>query len=106
MKGRGFNLEHTHLQDNEKLKKLVALVSITYALCTSLGIYHHQKVQNIKTKNNGYKANSFTRHGINLIQEWFRLGNQVPEYVQARLKSLIRYIEMQLPVYQYLKIDG
>lgn len=40
MKERGFDLENTHLQDNEKLKKLVALVSIAYAFCASLGIYH------------------------------------------------------------------
>ena len=37
MKRRGFNLEDTHLQDDEKLKKLVALVSIAYAFCASRG---------------------------------------------------------------------
>ena len=75
MKKRGFDpggepLEDTHLQDNEKLKKLVVLVSIPYGFCASLGIYYHQKVEKIKTKNHGYKANSFVRKGIDLIQEW------------------------------------
>lgn len=106
MKERGFDLENTHLQDNEKLKKLVALVSIAYAFCASLGIYHHQKVKKIKTKNNGYKANSFVRHGINLIREWLRPDNQIPIYIYDKLKIFIRYIEMQLPNYQYLKIVG
>lgn len=39
MKRRGFDLEDTHLQDDEKLKKLVALASIAYAFSASLGIY-------------------------------------------------------------------
>lgn len=69
MKIRGFDLEDTHLQDDGKLKKLVALVSIAYVFCASLGIYYHQKVERIKVKNHGYKANSFVRKGIDLIQE-------------------------------------
>jgi hypothetical protein len=63
-KKRGFNLENTHLKMLAKLKKLVALVSIAYSICVSIGIYEHQKVQKIKTKKHGYKAKSFARKGI------------------------------------------
>ena len=81
MKRRGFNLEDTHLQDDEKLKKLVALVSIAYAFCASLGIYYHQKVEKIRKKNHGYKANSFVRKGIDLIQEWRPPRGSVPKTI-------------------------
>ncbi len=38
-KSRGFDLESTHLKHLAKLKKLVALVSIAFAMCVSLLIY-------------------------------------------------------------------
>lgn len=96
MKGRGFDLEDTHLQDDDKLKKLVALVSIAYAFCASLGIYYHRKVKPIRRKNHGYKANSFVRKGIDLIQEWFRAENYIPEKVYNRFLCFIRYLQMSL----------
>ena len=106
MKGRGFDLEDTHLQEDEKLSKLVALVSLAYAFCASLGIYYHQKVKKINKKNHGYKAKSFIRKGIDLIQEWFRVDNEMPEYAEHRFASFIRYIYQVIPNYQPLKIAG
>ena len=32
-------MESTHLKDLEKLKKLLALMSIAFAMCVSMGIY-------------------------------------------------------------------
>lgn len=40
-KGRGFDLDSTHLRSISKLKKLVAFVSIAYRLYRNLGIYYH-----------------------------------------------------------------
>ena len=71
-KSRGFDLESTHLKDLEKLKKLVALVSIAYGLCVSMGIYQDKKVKKIKVKNHGYKANSFFRVGLNQIRKMIK----------------------------------
>jgi len=72
IKKRGFDLENTHLKCNVKLKKLVAFVSIAYAIVTSVGRYEHLKVKAIPLKNHGYKANSFTRKGIDFFREHFR----------------------------------
>jgi hypothetical protein len=47
----------------------VALVSIAFGMCVSLGIYQHEKVKRIKVKKHGYKANSFFRHGFNTERE-------------------------------------
>lgn len=72
LKGRGFDLEKTHLRSFEKLSKLVGLVSLAYCFCLSLGIYVHGKVQLIKKKNHGYKANSFARYGLNQLRALMR----------------------------------
>ena len=72
LKGRGFHLESTHLRCISKLSKLVALVSLAYAFCLSLGVYYHQKVQTIKMKKHGYKATSFARYGLNQLRALIR----------------------------------
>ena len=72
IKKRGFNLEDTHLKNLEKLKKLVAMVGIAYAFCANMGLHHHKKVKPIPVKNHGYKANSFSRKGIDLVRDGLR----------------------------------
>ena len=72
LKGRGFDLASTHLRSLSKLSKLVALVSLAYAFCVSVGLYYHQKVQPIRKKNHGYKANSFARYGLNQLRALLR----------------------------------
>ncbi|RZK90862.1 MAG: IS4 family transposase, partial [Hymenobacter sp.] len=67
LKGRGFNLEATHLRCPHKLRKLVALVSLAYALCLSVGTVAHEKIKAIAPKNHGYRATSLSRHGLNIL---------------------------------------
>ncbi|QHT67114.1 IS4 family transposase [Rhodocytophaga rosea] len=67
MKGRGFDLESTHLKLTDKLKKLIGLVSIAYGFCLTYGLYCHQKIKAIPKKKHGYKANSFFRYGLDCI---------------------------------------
>jgi hypothetical protein len=49
-----------------KVMELLAFVSIAVALCVKIGEYYHEKVQKIKTKKHGYKANSFFRKRLAL----------------------------------------
>ena len=72
VKKRGFDLESTHLKSFEKLKKLMAMVSIAYAFAENMGLHHHRKVEPIPMKNHGYKKNSFARKGIDIIREGIR----------------------------------
>ena len=65
IKGRGFNIEQTHLTEPERFKKLFAVVSLAYVLCLSIGKYRDKYVKMIKTKNHGYKQYSFFRYGLN-----------------------------------------
>ena len=106
LKKRGFNLESTHIKCLNKLKKLMALVSIAYSFCVSLGVYLHKKVQSVKMKNHGYKAASFSRHGLNKIREISRDQVSVSLDCVLRIKSLFRWIISQLTHYQALKIVG
>jgi len=62
LKGRGFALRGTHVQCRAKLKKLVGLVSLAYALCVSAGTRLHENVQFIGLKKHGYKRTGFSRH--------------------------------------------
>lgn len=106
LKGRGFDLEKTHLKCFKKIKKLIALVSVAYALCGSMGIYYHQKVQNIKKKQHGYKSKSFVRKGIDIIRELFRKIIIADIVIENRIFSLLRWIKIQVAHYQYLKKAG
>ena len=106
LKGRGFDLESTHIKCLKKLKKLIALVSISYSLCASLGVYLHKKVQVIRTKSHGYKAASFARHGLNQIREMSRDQTLVDPDLTLKIKSLFRWLRNQLSHYQRLKIAG
>jgi len=72
VKKRGFDLESTHLQDLKKLKKLVGLVCIAYAVVANIGLHHHLHCKAIPVKKHGYKENSFSRKGINLVREGLR----------------------------------
>lgn len=72
IKKRGFDLESTHLKSLEKLKKMMAMVSIAYAFAENMGLHHHLKVKPIPIKNHGYKKNSFARKGIDIIREGIR----------------------------------
>ncbi len=43
MKSSGFDIEKTHLQDIERLEKLVLLVMIAFVWAYKVGIYLHEK---------------------------------------------------------------
>jgi len=96
LKQRGFNLKSTHLRSLEKLSKLLALVSLAYALCASFGLYYHQKVQPIKTKKHGYKANSFARYGLNQVRSILRSSVGKPTTSWPFLQRLFAWLKRQL----------
>jgi hypothetical protein len=73
-KSRGFNLEDTHIQINERIEKLIGVVSIAYAFCCSLGIFIDKNDKKIKLKNHKRKTNSFFRYGLNFFREGFKVG--------------------------------
>lgn len=102
-KSRGFDLETTHLKDLAKLKKLVAFVSIAYGMCVRLGIHYHEQVKEIKVKKHGYKANSFFRHGLNLMREFVKKDTI---FEQQAITLFIRWLCKQAELYQTTILVG
>lgn len=96
LKGRGFDLEKTHLQSLGKLSKLVGLVSLAYCFCLSLGIYVHEKVQFIRKKNHGYKANSFARYGLNQLRALMRGELHQEVLLWPLLQRIFGWLKRQL----------
>lgn len=66
MKTSGFDIEKTHLQDIERIQKLVLLVMIAFVWCYKVGIYLDQKIP-ITTKKHGRKAKSIFKYGLSCI---------------------------------------
>lgn len=98
LKERGFDLESTHLQSFEKLKKLIGLVSIAFGFCLIAGRHCHQKVACIPTKSHGYKRNSFFRRGKDKLEEWLAGKPLALDFDTALLRAY-RWLLSQLAHY-------
>ena len=106
LKGRGFNLEATHLRCRHKLRKLVALVSLAYACCLSVGSLAEQKLKPIARKNHGYRATSRSRHGLNILRQLTRPGTCPHQPVARLVERLADWLVRQLLNLQLTKIVG
>ena len=106
LKGRGFNLEDTHLRCLHKLRKLVALVSLAYAFCVGVGTVAHQKGKPIARKKHGYRAASLARHGLNLLRQLTRPLTRPDDPLARLVETLLNWMTRQLARNQLLKIVG
>lgn len=66
MKSSGFDIEKTHLQDIDRIEKLILLVMIAFIWCYKVGIYLH-KINPIQIKKHGRKAKSIFKYGLSFI---------------------------------------
>lgn len=71
LKGRGFNLEKSSLDNIEKYRKLFAVVSMAYTICWATGIESGRK-NPVKRKSHGYPQYSVFRRGLNIIREFLK----------------------------------
>ena len=67
MKSSGFDIEKTHLQDIERVEKLILLVMIAFVWCYKVGIHIHQNIKAITIKKHGRKAISIFKYGLDYI---------------------------------------
>jgi hypothetical protein len=67
MKTSGFDIEKTHLQDTERIEKLLLLVMIAFVWCYKVGIHLHENVKKIDIKKHGRKAISIFKYGLKYI---------------------------------------
>jgi len=67
LKSRGFNLEASHLQHDERISKLLALLAVAFAWAHLVGEWLHEQ-KPIPIKNHGRLAKSFFRYGLDHLQ--------------------------------------
>jgi hypothetical protein len=67
LKTSGFNLEDTHLNDLERISKLLSLLCIAFIWAYLTGIHRHKNIKPIKIKKHGRKAYSFFKYGLTFI---------------------------------------
>lgn len=67
MKSGRFDIEKTHLQDIDRIEKLILLVMIAFVWGYKTGIYLHQNVKKILIKKHGRKAVSIFKYGLDYI---------------------------------------
>jgi hypothetical protein len=96
-KERGFYLETTHLKDLEKLKKLIALVSLAFGFCVVAGHHIDRKVAGIKLRKHGYKGHSYFRQGKDWLEDWL-LGKPVGRAAlwEGALARALRWLDYQI----------
>ncbi len=70
-KTRGFNFENTHLKDLEKIKKLIALVSIAYIWCILVGLWASDSIK-IRIATHGRKEKSIFRVGFDFLTTFIK----------------------------------
>jgi hypothetical protein len=67
MKSSGFDIEKTHLQDIQRVEKLVLLVMIAFTWCYKVGIYIHENIKPVSIKKHGRRAKSIFKYGLSFI---------------------------------------
>lgn len=80
MKSSGFDIEKTHLQDLQRVEKLLCLVMIAFVWCYKMGDYLDKNIKSIPIKKHGHRAKSVLKYGLeyisNILQNPFRKNFQ------------------------------
>lgn len=66
-KKKGFNLEMTHITEPDRIRKLVALLSLALVWCYKTGVKHDACYEPIEVKKHGYKQYSYVKYGLDIL---------------------------------------
>ena len=75
MKGRGFNLEDTHLKDRDKISKLLCTLALAFCWAYKTGEWINETTP-IKVKSHGRKAQSIFRESLIKIVVYSDINHQ------------------------------
>jgi transposase len=75
MKSSGFDIEKTHLNDIDRVEKLIMLVMIAFVWCYKIGLHLHENNKAIKIKSHGRKAKTIFKHGLDFLNRLFLNAN-------------------------------
>ena len=106
LKGRGFQLENSHLRRPHKLRKRLALVTLAYAFCLGVGQAADQRTP-IAHKKHGYRATSLARNGLNILRQITRPATDTRHKLVRLVEALLDWLVRQLTTFQMpVKIVG
>ena len=92
MKSSGYNIEDTHLTDTVRLSKLIAIISIAFIWADRTGIHVNEKVKPIRILNNGRRAKSIFKYGLEKLMHILLVvvySTDNPEY-----KNIDTYVKL------------
>lgn len=88
MKSSGFDIENTHLQDLERVGKLICLVMIAFVWCYNVGDHLDRNVKAITIKKHGHRAKSVFKYGLEHISG-ILLNTQREGFIDALSKFVM-----------------
>jgi hypothetical protein len=88
MKSSGFDIENTHLQDIDRIEKLINLVMIAFIWCYKIGDYLDKYVKPITIKKHGHRAKSVFKYGLEYISNML-LNSQREDVVGVFSKNVM-----------------
>ena len=90
MKGRGFNLEETHLKDRDKISKLLCALALAFCWAYKTGDWINDATP-IKLKSHGRKVQSIFRAGLDYLA-------RILHHVDTWLKEICGAVELLFEV--------
>ncbi len=90
-KTRGFNFEQTHMKDPDKIKKLIALVSIAYVWCVMVGLWINETIK-IRIVTHGRKEKSIFRVGYDYLTTFIKKLLACEIYNPSEFKEVVRLL--------------
>lgn len=72
MKSSGFDIDKTHLNDIDRIGKLILLIMTAFVWCYRVGIYLDQNVKKIKIKSMDAKLKVFSNMDFLILKKCFQ----------------------------------
>jgi hypothetical protein len=92
LKGRGFNLEDTHVTNRLRIKRLLVMPVIAYCWAHRTGEWQHENVKAIKVKKHQRLTKSIFRVGLDFIRD--TIFN--PAYsLKLALQSIMQFVDLK-----------
>ena len=95
LKGRGFNLEETHLTEMRKIKKLLVIHAIAFCWAHYIGEWQ-QETKPIKNKIHGRKEKSIFRVGLDYLTLALKQVFMKQDY--SNINILINILDIKIPL--------
>lgn len=101
LKSKGFYFEDTRIIKRDRVKKLIALLAISFCWAHITGEWSHRYVKPIRIKKHGRLAESYFRRGLDTIKEFlFKRGQNLCKLVTILKQCLDRHPQQNAGVTQ------